>query len=86
MGKKNWLLLHYQKPLLNSMSNSSTTCLEVGPMLYRIILKMDLLSKFNLPICTLCLQAHPKVTKMRRNGFLKGVRLSYPILLLPSPR
>lgn len=44
------------------------------------------LSKFNLPICTLCLQAHPKVTKMRRNGFLKGVRLSYPILLLPSPR
>ena len=85
MGKKNWLLLHYQKPLLNSMSNSSTTCLAVGPMLYRIIL-MDLLSKFNLPICTLCLQAHPKVTKMRRNGFLKGVRLSYPILLLPSPR
>ena len=50
MGKKNWLLLHYQEPLLNSMSNSSTTCLAVGPMLYRIILKMDLLSKFNLPL------------------------------------
>ena len=24
--------------------------------------------------------------RVRRNGFLKGVRLSYPILLLPSPR